>query len=387
MNSLQNYRFEDREQLIVQKLRRASVMSSRHCGVSARKQSLAKHAFHMHCNAHCLNLVIVPRLKAVPEASCFFFFITAPIYISIWTLCTPEKAGHTVCNVAELPKFSDVRWACRLNPVKTLSTEFQLFCVPPRCVEAQGLCGQKDLNFIGLLSFRRLLGDTKFLSELLQFSSLNLVSAWPHWETTGYICVLHRWSSLGVLWTEVLDIDQQCNISTERVSKMQPNTNSALHGSVVTSTIDQENSDQDSHCTTVFYPILDTVHAELESCVSKPIMITGKGFKHSIPKATAFWRRLLCFCWEPFTTQTWMILSMSYIKPSRSWKGKQLKWRIKPVCLSSRCSWSIEVFSELFRLWINCHGPTSKHSCLWVQLFCIETDKPWTMKEWVTSGS
>lgn len=67
----------------------------------------------------------------------------------------------------------------------------------------------------------------------------------------------------------MLDIAQQCNTGAERVFKTQLKTNSALHGSVVTSTIDQENSDQGSHCTTVFYPILDTVNAELENCFYK----------------------------------------------------------------------------------------------------------------------
>lgn len=78
----------------------ASVMSGKHSGVSARKQSLAKHAFYVHCNAHCLNVVIVDTVRAVPEASCFFFFAAAPLCVSVRILYPPEVAGHTALNVS-----------------------------------------------------------------------------------------------------------------------------------------------------------------------------------------------------------------------------------------------------------------------------------------------
>lgn len=68
VNSLQNYGLEYREQLVGQGYDGASVMSDRHNGVSARIQSLARNAFYVHCNAHCLNLVIVDTVKVVPEA-------------------------------------------------------------------------------------------------------------------------------------------------------------------------------------------------------------------------------------------------------------------------------------------------------------------------------
>lgn len=85
VNSLQKYGLEYREQLVGQGYDGASVMSGRHNGVSARIQSLARHAFYVHCNAHCLNLVIVDTVKAVPEAA-------APLYFSIWIVCTSKVA-------------------------------------------------------------------------------------------------------------------------------------------------------------------------------------------------------------------------------------------------------------------------------------------------------
>ncbi|KAJ3582868.1 hypothetical protein NHX12_000159, partial [Muraenolepis orangiensis] len=149
----------------------------------------------------------------------------------------------------ELPKLSDVRWACRFYACRNLMDRLPAVLRVlhdideehngDRCVEARGLHGQIDLNFIGLLAtFRKILGDTKLLSDLLQSSSLDLARAVDLIEALQDTLVHYRdESSFGELWTEVLDIAQQCNISTERVSIRQPKTSSALHGSVVTSTI------------------------------------------------------------------------------------------------------------------------------------------------------
>ncbi len=47
-------------------------MSGKHSGVQARIKEQAKHAFYIHCNAHCLNLVLVDTVKAIPEVGEFF---------------------------------------------------------------------------------------------------------------------------------------------------------------------------------------------------------------------------------------------------------------------------------------------------------------------------
>ena len=49
-----------------------AVMSGKHSGVSARIKNSARFAFYVHCNAHCLNLVLVDAVKSVPEAVNFF---------------------------------------------------------------------------------------------------------------------------------------------------------------------------------------------------------------------------------------------------------------------------------------------------------------------------
>ncbi len=48
-------------------------MSGRHSGVAARIKAKTNHAFYVHCNAHCLNLVLVDSTKSVPESNLLFF--------------------------------------------------------------------------------------------------------------------------------------------------------------------------------------------------------------------------------------------------------------------------------------------------------------------------
>lgn len=151
-----------------------------------------------------------------------------------------------------------------------------------------------------LATFRRILGDTRFLSDMLQSSLLDLARAVDLSEALQDTFVHYRdEASFGELWTEVLDIAQQCNISTERVSKRQPKTISALHGAIVTSTIGQRNSDhgKDYFCKTVFYPILDTVSAELERRFSKTNCDIMKGIQALNPKSNSFLEETPLFFW------------------------------------------------------------------------------------------
>lgn len=50
----------------------AAIMSVKHLGVKARIKEQEKHAFYIHCNAHCLNVVLVDTVKAVPEVEFFY---------------------------------------------------------------------------------------------------------------------------------------------------------------------------------------------------------------------------------------------------------------------------------------------------------------------------
>lgn len=72
ISSLEQYGLEHKENLVGQGYDGAAVMSGRCSGVQARVKQVAKYAFYVHCNAHCLNLVIVDSVKKVPEAGEFF---------------------------------------------------------------------------------------------------------------------------------------------------------------------------------------------------------------------------------------------------------------------------------------------------------------------------
>ena len=172
VNSLQKYGLEYREQLVGQGYDGASVMSGKHSGVSARIQSLAKHAFYVHCNAHFLNLVIVDTVRAVPEVSCFFSLLQR-LYVFLSGSSVHQKwqdiqrSMYQEDQPRELPRLSDIRWACRYYDCRKLM-DMASSCATSknngdRSVEARGLRGQLILDFIGLLAiFRRILGDKVF---------------------------------------------------------------------------------------------------------------------------------------------------------------------------------------------------------------------------------
>uniref|UniRef100_A0A3B3HAC2 TTF-type domain-containing protein n=1 Tax=Oryzias latipes TaxID=8090 RepID=A0A3B3HAC2_ORYLA len=69
---LQKHGLDYKNHLVGQAYDGASVMSGKNTGVQARIKSEAPLAFYVHCNAHCLNLVLVDSVKFIPEANCFF---------------------------------------------------------------------------------------------------------------------------------------------------------------------------------------------------------------------------------------------------------------------------------------------------------------------------
>lgn len=69
---------------------RASVMSGKHSGVSARIEE-AKYAFNVHFSAHCLNLVLVDARASVREAFLLF--------INVQLICVPEVDKRSVGDV------------------------------------------------------------------------------------------------------------------------------------------------------------------------------------------------------------------------------------------------------------------------------------------------
>lgn len=63
IDCLEKHGLDYRNNLVGQGYDGASVMSGKHSGVSARIKNSARFAFYVHCNAHCLNLVLVDAVK------------------------------------------------------------------------------------------------------------------------------------------------------------------------------------------------------------------------------------------------------------------------------------------------------------------------------------
>ena len=307
VNALESYGLEYRTQLIGQGYDGASVMSGKHSGVSARIQGLAKHAFYVHCNAHCLNLVIVDTVKALPDAQTFFSllqrlytYLSGSYVHQKWQEIQRTMYPHD--QPRELPKLSDVRWNCRFHACRNLMDRLPAVLRVlhdideenngDRCIEARGLHPQIDLNFIVLLAtFKRILGDSNSLSTMLQSKKLDLAAAVDLIEALQDTFVQYRSEEcFEELWTQALGIAQQCNISTEGGFKRKTKISSALDGSVVTSTIGQRNTDKgkDYFRRAVFYPIVDTVNAELERRFSKKNCNIMKGIHALNPQNSNF---------------------------------------------------------------------------------------------------
>uniref|UniRef100_A0A3P8QPS5 TTF-type domain-containing protein n=1 Tax=Astatotilapia calliptera TaxID=8154 RepID=A0A3P8QPS5_ASTCA len=265
---LERYGLEYRSNLVGQGYDGASVMAGKCRGVAARIKTEAKHAFYVHCNAHCLNLVIVDAVKSVPEAHCFFSLLQK-LYVYMsgsyvhqkWI--TVQKDMYPEAP-RELQRLSDTRWACRYSACKTVMDrlpailrvlhEIDLENSGDRSVEARGLLAQIDLTFIGNLStFRKILGEIKLLSDVLQSPSLDLAKA---------VDLIHALQ-------DTLDQYRSESCFDELWQ-------------------DRESLRLKGYFREVFYPILDHVHAEMEKRFNKTNCDIMRGIQALNPKSKSF---------------------------------------------------------------------------------------------------
>jgi hypothetical protein len=77
--------------------------------VSARIKNSARIAFYVHCNTHCLNLVLIDAVKSVPEAVNFHLK-----WLTVLKELYPQQQPR------ELQRFMDVRWVCRYMACRNL---------------------------------------------------------------------------------------------------------------------------------------------------------------------------------------------------------------------------------------------------------------------------
>lgn len=99
-----------------------------------------------------------------------------------------------------------------------------------RSVGARGLLPQIDLQFILFLAiFKKLLGDAKLLSDMLQSSSLDLAKAVDLVEALISTSESYRSEQVfGDLWDTVLELAKQCNVSIDTAPKPKRTLSSKL---------------------------------------------------------------------------------------------------------------------------------------------------------------
>lgn len=162
-----------------------------------------------------------------------------------------------------------------------------------RSIDARGLLAQIDLTFIGLLAtFRKVFGDTKLLSDLLQSPSVDLAMAADMVESLLDTFQEYRTETFSdKLWHDIVKTAKQCNIAVGNVEKKRAHkVSTKLGGSYVTCTIGlrKGNADKDTFRQGLLYPILDTLVSEMERRFSKINCSVMRGIQALNPKSSTF---------------------------------------------------------------------------------------------------
>ncbi len=241
--------------------------------------------FYVHCYAHCLNLVLVDSTKSVPESE-IFFSLLQKLYVYMsgsyvhqkWLSVQKEMYKGAP---RELQRLSDTRWACRYQACKNIKDrlpavlrvlhDIDVENRGERSVEARGLLAQMDLTFIGtLVIFSKVLGEAKFLADMLQSTPLDLAKAVDLVEAfQDTLQNLRSDSSFDEIWKDTVDTGKQCNVAVETVVKRPQKMSSRLSGSIVESTVGQrrcKEGDMELFRSGIFFPILDCLSFSKSSC-------------------------------------------------------------------------------------------------------------------------
>uniref|UniRef100_A0A8C1TZ08 HAT C-terminal dimerisation domain-containing protein n=1 Tax=Cyprinus carpio TaxID=7962 RepID=A0A8C1TZ08_CYPCA len=188
----------------------------------------------------------------------------------------------------ELQHLSDTCWACRflalrnimdtLPALKRLLQEIAQERHGERTVEARGLLAQIELEFVlHLVTLRKLFGETKLLSDMLQSQTVDLSRA------------VDLESSFDKLWDEALNICEQCDSATSE-AKRQKMLSSRLSGYCTLSTVVQREveRDKDMFRTSFFYPVIDSMLNELNRRFSNTNCELMRSIQSLSPQSDAF---------------------------------------------------------------------------------------------------
>ncbi|XP_062853960.1 zinc finger MYM-type protein 1-like isoform X2 [Trichomycterus rosablanca] len=306
---LEKHGLEYKKNLVGQGYDGAAVMRGAHAGVQAKIKEVAKHAFYVHCSAHCLNLVIVDAVKSVADAGNFFsllerlyVFMSGSYVHNKWLEVQREMFDGAP---RELQQLSDTRWACRhiacrnvmdrLPAIVQVLEEIASENHPQRAVEARGILAQIDLNFAGsLVLFKKVLSDSKFLSDMLQSKTVDYAKAVELIEALKETLIQYRsQASFEEMWSETLDLCQRSNIdTTQRKPKRPRQTAKVLQDTVIHSTLGQHVVPDSKHtfCVSVYYPVLDNMIGEIGRRFSNTNCKIMQGVQALNPSSPTFLR-------------------------------------------------------------------------------------------------
>ncbi|XP_069482613.1 zinc finger MYM-type protein 1-like [Ambystoma mexicanum] len=314
---LQKYGLDYRNHLVGQAYDGASVMSGKNTGVQAHIKSEAPLAFYVHCNAHCLNLVLVDSVKCIPEAYCFFSLLQK-LYVFVSGSYVHQRWLEVQRDMfqgapREFQRLIETRWACRYNACKTvrdrlpalirLLKEISEERNGDRAVEARGILAQIDLQFVGLLlTFTNVFGEIKHLSDILQSPQLNLGAAVNLVDSLVDTLNSYREGSVfNEIWNNTMTLAEQCNIAVAPPGR-QVTPSSRLEGYYISMPIFQRhaNTHKETFRAGTFIPIVDVLLSELKRRFSKESCAVMQGIQALNPSSPTFCEKNVVL---PFASQ------------------------------------------------------------------------------------
>lgn len=240
-----------------------------------------------------------------------------------------------------------------------------------RTVEARGLLAQIDLEFVvHLVTLRKLFGETKLLSDMLQSQTVDLSRAVDLVNALVQILKDQRQESFfDKLWDETLNICEQCDSATSE-AKRQKMLSSRLSGYCTLSTVGQREveRDKDMFRTSFFYPVIDSMLNELNRRFSNTNCELKRSIQSLSPQSDAFLKESDVFSFGRLFNADIDDLGHELHQFKRVLDRKIQSGEVKKPCSTVELVCFIEpyreVFFELFRLCkIAVTFPVSSASC------------------------
>lgn len=137
-----------------------------------------------------------------------------------------------------------------------------------RAIEARGLLVQMDLNFVGCLApFRKVLGDSKMLSEMLQSKTVTISKAINLVESPKETMVhYHSEAFFDDLLMDIVQTCEKSGISAQHIRKQSIQKANKCNDCLFTSTLGQQAQPDSKQMfrMKVFYPVIDCMMEDME---------------------------------------------------------------------------------------------------------------------------